>query len=122
MHTITGAGQLTALIEYLTVLLGCVDLFHFNWQGKANLWMGPARLSLSHTTAFISFWSSTFRVCWTCSAASVSVCCFWKCMLCWFSLRRSHLACTLLSEAVSYPWKMRTVNHWSTHIICDWLC
>ena len=29
---------LTALIEYLTVLLEYIDLFQIRWHGKANIW------------------------------------------------------------------------------------
>ena len=36
---------IAALIEYLTVLLECLDLLQTRWQGTASIWegLGPAR-------------------------------------------------------------------------------
>ena len=34
-------GQLTTLIEYLTIILEYIDLFQFFWQGTAKFWLGP---------------------------------------------------------------------------------
>ena len=35
------SGQLTALLEYLTVLLEFFDLFQSQWQVTASIWEGP---------------------------------------------------------------------------------
>ena len=38
-----------ALLEYSIVLLEYLDLFHYQWQGTANIWegLGPARPPLA---------------------------------------------------------------------------
>ena len=43
---------LIALIEYLTDLLGYLDLLQTRWQGTANIWegLGPAATPLFETT------------------------------------------------------------------------
>ena len=43
---------MTALIEYLTVLLEYLDLLQIKWQNTANIWEGldPAGVSFGYTT------------------------------------------------------------------------